>query len=47
MNSAEKAKNKNTKAPTSVTVLTDMRCAMNRPPITAKPVQIPFKKFYK
>ena len=39
--SEENAKNKNTSAPTSVTVLTEMRCAMNRPPSTANPVHKP------
>jgi hypothetical protein len=38
---AEIAKHKNTTPPTSVTVFGDIRWAIKRPPITAKPVHKP------
>ncbi len=41
MNKAVTAKTRKTTPPTMVTVLTEMRWAIMRPPSTARPVQIP------
>lgn len=42
MKKAENAKKRKTNAPTSVTVLTEIRCAIIRPPMTANPVHMPW-----